>query len=190
MDYPEERDSAVRAETELGPYSEADAPEAVRVDLGALAIPALAGLEIQPQVEADGQTISALTLLVGNSAAQVMPLTQSRSGGLWDELRAELRENLESQGATVNELTGRWGRELRALLPETLEDGRQAFTPVRVVGISGDRWLLRIVFQGRAAADEGESIEDVIAQVVVRRGTDPRPPGDILPISLPSEAQE
>jgi hypothetical protein len=56
-----------------------------------------------------------------------------------------------------------------------------------VVGIDGPRWMLRATFLGRAVNDPAvfERLATLIKDVVVVRGDQPMPPGDLIPLTVP-----
>ena len=82
-----------------GPYDEADSPddELERLDLGALRIPVVSGVEVRVDVNPDGQVIAA-TLSYGGSEAQVGAFAAPRTAGIWDEIRAEIRGSIIEPG--------------------------------------------------------------------------------------------
>ena len=61
--------------------------------------------------------------------------------------------------------------------------------PARFIGVDGPRWFLRGVLSGRAAvdADAAKPLESVFANVVVVRDGNPRPPRDLLTLTLPEQ---
>ena len=115
-----------------------------------------------------------------------------RSGGVWDELRDEIRSGFEKQGAKVADIRTRYGNELLVDMPMTMPDGRSATSRMRILGREGDRWFARIDIIGPAAADAdaGLEIEKVIDRIVVRRDEHPRTRLELLPVRLPAGAQE
>jgi hypothetical protein len=176
-------------DTELttGPYDEADAPddELERLDLGALRIPVLRGVEVRVDV-ADGQVVAA-TLSYGGSEAQLGVFAAPRTAGIWDEVRREIRTSITQQGGTAQDVKGRFGTELTGRIP--VQGGHQS---VRFIGVDGPRWFLRGLFSGAAAADPAKAavLEDAIRNVVVVRGASPMPVRDPLVLALPAEVAE
>ena len=75
---------------------------------------------------------------------------------------------------------------LNARTPE----GRTGHRPARFIGADGPRWFLRGVITGKAAVEPAaaERLEQVFAQTVVVRGTEARPPRDLLALRLPGAA--
>jgi hypothetical protein len=175
-------------DAERGPYDIDDAPDdgLERLDLGSLKIPALPGVEVQIQANEQGE-IAAVALIAGPSAVQVGAFAAPRTEGIWDEVRAELREGVESEGGTVTEKRGTYGPELVGRI--TAPEGPQQ---VRFVGIDRPRWFLRAVFHGEAAADPAAAPEllDCLGKIVVERGGEAMPVRDPLPLRLPPEAVE
>lgn len=175
-------------DAERGPYDIDDAPDdgLERLDLGSLKIPALPGVEVQIQANEQGE-IAAVALIAGPSAVQVGAFAAPRTEGIWDEVRAELREGVESEGGTVTEKRGAYGPELVGRI--TTPEGPQQ---VRFVGIDRPRWFLRAVFHGEAAADPAAAPEllDCLGKIVVERGGEAMPVRDPLPLRLPPEAVE
>jgi hypothetical protein len=179
-----ERDTDVTT----GPYDELDAPDdgLERLDLGALQIPVIGGVEVRVDVGPDGQVIAA-TLSYGGSEAQVGAFAAPRTAGIWDEVRKEIRASISQQGGTAQESRGRFGTELSGRIP--VQDGYQN---VRFVGVDGPRWFLRGLFSGPAAGDPAKAavLEDAVRSIVVVRGTSPMPVRDPLPLTLPAEIKE
>ncbi|WP_306367940.1 DUF3710 domain-containing protein [Nocardiopsis sp. CC223A] len=182
-----------------GPWDAAeDAPELKRMDLGGIRVPQEQGTEIQVNVAQDAQgkqKVIGVTLVRGKSAVQVQPFAAPKSSGLWDEMREELREQVEKQGGKVEDHDGTFGPELKALVPvpgRTTEDGRQLAQRVRFIGVDGPRWVLRGVIRGEGAAkpEMMAEAEKLFSDVVVVRGDQPVPPGELLPITVPKQVQE
>jgi len=171
-----------------GPYDEADAPgDALeRLDLGALRIPVLEGVEVRVDVGPEGQ-VAAATLSAAGSEMQVGVFAAPRRDGIWDEVRKEIRGSITSQGGTAQDAQGRFGTELTGRVP--VQGGYQS---VRFVGVDGPRWFLRALFTGQGATDPARAaaLEDALRNVVVVRGTDPMPVRDPLPLLLPKEVAE
>ncbi|MBA3249268.1 MAG: DUF3710 domain-containing protein [Geodermatophilaceae bacterium] len=168
-----------------GPYDVADAPEdtMVRIDLGALRLPAPRGGDLRLDVNKAGAIISA-TLRLNGSAMQVGVFAAPRHEGIWREVRAEILETLGRQGGTGTERKGRFGTELEARL--AMKQGPQ---PARFLGVDGPRWFVRALITGPAAseAEQAKPLEDVFGQLVVVRGTDPMPVREAIPLQLPAD---
>lgn len=163
-----------------------------RVDLGALVIAPREGLQLRMQVEDATQEVQAVLLAGPDGALELMAFAAPRGDtGLWDEVRPQLAADMSRRGGTADEVEGPWGTELACRLSVQRNDGSDAVQPSRIIGIHGPRWMLRATLLGRPALDEdaAEPWEAVLADVVVRRGTEPRGVGEQLPIELPPQAR-
>lgn len=181
----------VRAED--GPYDISEWPEVDgRVDLGALRIPVLKGMQLRLDLEQGSGRVIGATLGFGASQAQVQVFAAPRSGGLWDELRPEIARGLVEAGGAAEAADGFLGKELRARMPGRAPDGRVAFQPARFLGVDGERWFLRIVVNGPAATDDAQlrGVLAVLRKLVVSRGDEPRPPREVLTLTPPKGFEE
>lgn len=159
-----------------------------RVDLGALWMRGVPGMELRLEVDQESQQVNAATAVLGDSALQVQAFAAPRSSGLWDEIRAEIATAVEGQGGTAEEQQGDLGTHLRTRMPSTV-DGRTVFAPATFVGVDGPRWFLRGVLSGRAAIDDAAAapLIGVFREAVVVRGGDPMAPRELLPLTLPRD---
>jgi hypothetical protein len=171
-----------------GPYDSSDAPDDVeRFDLGSLRIPVVDGVSVQVQANNDG-VIQQVALIWQDSALMLSVLAAPRTEDIWDDVRADIRRELEAGGATVEEVRDRqYRRQLQARL--TTPDGP---VDLRFVGVDGPRWLLRAVFQGAAALDTAAAgpLSECLRDVVVFRGREALPVTEPLPLRLPKEVAE
>jgi hypothetical protein len=174
-----------------GPFDAADVGTmGPRVDLGALWLPVLPGLELRMEIDKRTEKVTGVSATLGPSGLQVQAFAAPRTEGIWDEVRAEIAASVTGQGGTVDDVPGPFGRELIARIPAQTPDGRQAVRPARFVGVDGPRWFLRGVLTGQAAVDAeaARPLESVFANVVVVRDNSPRPPRDLLTLTLPNQA--
>ena len=174
---------------EVGPWdiSENYPPEE-RVDCGSLLIPVREDFTVQ--INDDEEQGAWVAVVHGESGMQLQAFAAPRSGGLWDEVRQEIADNITESGGNSHEMAGPFGPELMAQVPigEEGEPGTQ-LQPVRFLGFDGPRWFLRGVISGPAAVDHGLSapFNALFSQVVVVRGDYPAPPREQLEIRLPEE---
>ncbi|RKS07877.1 uncharacterized protein DUF3710 [Nocardiopsis sp. Huas11] len=182
-----------------GPWdSHEDFPELQRMDMGSLRLPVQQGSQIQLNFTKDAQgkqRVIGVTLVLGKTWLQVRPFAAPKTSGLWDERRAEILEQVTKEGGRVQEHEGTFGTEIKALLPvkgRTTEDGKQVAEPVRFIGVDGPRWLLHGVIRGEGAIrpEKMGEVEQIFAGIVVVRGDQPVPPGDMLQIVVPKKVQE
>lgn len=162
-----------------------------RADLGSVLVPAIADRELRLQVdEASGQ-VRAVMLAGPDGACEFQAFAAPRNGDLWSTVRPQIAEDLVRRGGSAEEREGRWGTELVCQLPVQRPDGTVAAQPSRIIGINGERWMLRASFLGRPAVEPEATPEweDALAQVVVRRGEQAMPVGEPLPVQLPDDAR-
>ncbi|MGK5739098.1 DUF3710 domain-containing protein [Micromonospora sp. URMC 103] len=184
-DYPAEEAGA--PSIARGPYDISEAPSGVaRLDLGSLHIPAVPEVEVRVQADQQG-VIQQVVLVHGANALQLGVFAAPRSEGIWDEVRAEIRQSLVADGATAREVPGDYGTELRATV--NTQDGP---TDLRFVGVDGPRWMVRAVFQGAAAVDPAAAgpLAECLEGLVVDRGQEAKPVREPLPLRLPREAEQ
>ena len=182
----DEMDQPVLPAREFGPYDLSEAPpdDRGRLDLGALRVPAVAGVEVHLQAGPDGR-VQQVVLAHEGSRLQLGAFAAPRSEGIWDEVRETLRDVLQTNGATPKEIDGEYGPELTA----RVSDGSTT-VDVRHVGIDGPRWFVHGVYIGDAAQDPTKAgpLRDVLHGLVVDRGKDAMPVQEALPLRLPAEA--
>ena len=171
-----------------GPYDERDAPaeDVARIDLGAMLIPATPGIDVRLDVAEDQQVVSA-TLVTAFGQMQLGVFAAPRNDGIWDEVRAEIKESVTAQSGSVRDASGGpFGTEL---LGKLKMDG--VLTPVRFIGVDGPRWFLRAMLVGVAASETARAapFENVLREIVVVRGTDPLPVREPVPLRLPKQAE-
>lgn len=201
-----------------GPYdvTEIDSIESTeespKVDLGSLILTPAPGSELRLQVaEETGEIVSAMLVIetiveppagasqktqAHSSALELGAYAAPRSGGLWAELRDEISRSATEAGGTASLGEGPFGVELRRLIPVTTPDGEEGYQPSRMWVAEGPRWLLRGIVYGQAAIEEDADspvVADVLAafrQVIVRRGDEAMAPGDLLPLTMPTNMSQ
>lgn len=173
-----------------GPWDIADVDDEVtRLDLGPLQVPVPEGCEIRVDVQED-HTVTAATLVQGNSALQMHVFAAPRTEGIWADVRDEIIDSLRGSGGSAEPAEGPFGPELRARIPAEMPGQGTVLQAARFVGVDGPRWFLRGLFTGPAATDpmQARVLESAFRNVVVIRGGDAMAPRDLLPLRLPKEA--
>jgi hypothetical protein len=162
-----------------------------RVDLGALLLLPVPGTELQLQVDEATGNVQSVMFAGPEGALELRVFAAPRHGDLWSEVRPEIAADLGRRGGTATEREGRFGTELVCQMPVTLPDGKAGMQPSRVIGINGNRWMLRATMLGRPAVepDAGAAFEDALTTVAVRRGSHAMPVGDPLGLTLPPDAR-
>jgi hypothetical protein len=147
------------------------------LDLGSVLVPVVEGGQVTVEMTADHQP-QAVYLVTPHGRISVAAFAAPRSPGLWAEVVGELVESLRADGATAATESGHWGREVIGTVPGAVH---------RFIGVDGPRWMVRCV-----ASAPPESADDltlvaraVLSETVVRRGSDPYPPREPLPVVLP-----
>ncbi len=175
---PGESDEA----TASGPFdvSQVEGDGIDRADLGSVLVPAIADRELRLQVDEQSGEVRAVMLAGSDGACEFQAFAAPRNGDLWGTVRPQIAEDMARRGGQTTEREGRWGTELVCQMPVKRPDGTEATQPSRIVGINGDRWMLRASFLGRPALEPEETSEweDALAQVVVRRGEQAMPVGE------------
>ena len=184
---PWERRKPTPTAVTTGPFDITDAPddEIARVDLGALQVP-VSELEMRLDV-AETQEVVSVTLVSEQGQMQLGAFAAPRSEGIWDDVRAEIKQGLTEQGGRAVDEDGDFGKELVGQLGP--DAGR---APVRFIGVNGPRWLLRAMLVGPVAQSEGARADflETLRRTVVVRGTDPLPVREPIPLRLPLEVAE
>lgn len=180
-----------------GPWdSDGAYPEADRIDCGSLLVPVRDGTDVQINVnEEQGIWVAVVR---GESAMQLQAFAAPRREALWAEVRQEIADNVVEAGGTSRDAAGPFGPELQARVSVT-DPGQPEGTAqpeqqqqLRFIGADGPRWFLRGMISGPAASDEAlaAEFEEIFADVVVVRGSYPKPPKEQLEITLPEEARQ
>jgi hypothetical protein len=189
-------DSAQRTDQPLaGPWDADDLPaevaEVERADLGALLILPVEGKEIRLQVDESNGEVAAVLIADEEGAVELRAFAAPRNADMWSEVLPQLEADVVARGGVHQRHDGAWGPELLCQLQVQMPDGEQGVQPSRIVGVNGPRWLLRATFLGRPAVDaaSGAEWEQILRQVVVRRGRTAMPKGEALPMVLPQSAR-
>jgi hypothetical protein len=175
-----DRDQGPWDVTEIDP---ADAIE--RLDLGSLRVTPVDGVDVQVQVDEATGNVVQLTFARPDGAVQVQPYAAPRSGGLWEDVRGQIKSSINQGGGLVEEAQGSFGTELRA---QIRSEGTTVLQPARFTGVEGPRWFLRSVFLGAATkpGPTADVLESVVRSLVVVRGGEAMPVGAPMPLKLPN----
>jgi hypothetical protein len=184
---------ATEAVPATGPF-DADDPAVDRtidrVDLGSLLLEPTDGIEVRLQTGAD-EEVQAVILAAEEGIVEVRAFAAPRNGDLWSEVMPRIAADYAQRGGTASQREGRYGTELECRVTVRTEDGRTGTQVSRVVGVNGDRWMLRATFLGLPAMepDNAGPWQDALERVVVRRGSQAMPVGAELPLKLPPASQ-
>ncbi|TQK75567.1 uncharacterized protein DUF3710 [Rarobacter incanus] len=181
-------DTVADATAKSGPYDVAERPELGNlIDFGVLRVPGIDGMNVRLQSDPN-DVIGGIAIEVGKTNLQLNAFAAPKSAGIWDEVRDEIAASLTADGGFADVVQGPFGKELQARIPvRTARGGNHGHAPARFIGIDGPRWMLRAVItgEGATAAAAAEQVESLIAGTVVVRGSEARPPREILPLTAP-----
>ncbi|MGC2976106.1 DUF3710 domain-containing protein [Brevibacterium sp. FAM 25378] len=174
--------------SEKGPFDISEEyPEHDRLDLGALKVPVVDGMQVRLDTDDDSQRVLAVTLIHDGGGIQLQAFATPRSEGLWNTVRQQLTESVTKQGGESTELHTSLGKELAIEVPAKTESGRPGKRAMRFAGIDGPRWFVRAVFSGKAVTDEEVRAElsALFRGVVVDRGEDAMAPRELIALTAP-----
>lgn len=187
----------VDAAPAIGPFDADQLPEdwpgtgRDTADLGSLLIAPAAGREVRMQVEESTGRVQAVLVTGDDGMVELRAFAAPRNGDLWGEIRPQLAADMSRRGGVATEQEGEFGPELACQLTVQQPDGTNAIQPSRIIGVNGDRWMLRATLMGRPAMEEKipQAWIDTISNIAVRRGIGAMPVGEPLPIVLPERAR-
>jgi hypothetical protein len=175
----------------------ADLDTSSMLDLGALLLPNLQGLEVHLDLDPRSGIGKSVSLHLNMTIAEVQVFAAAANEDPWADMRNSIVAGLREQEVDCTVEIGRFGSEIYAVMPTVDLDGNTYVQPVRFVGVRGSRWLVRVVISGDGAlltndeiASGVSEIDGVIAKLVVNRGEAPIPPGERLALRSPTVAAE
>lgn len=178
----------------VGPYDADDLPDdgVERIDLGSLLVAPQEGRELRLQVDESSGTVQAVLLAGTDGMVELRAFAAPRNGDLWAEVRPQLAADMARRGGIATEREGDFGTELLCELQVQRPDGTMATQPSRIIGVNGERWLLRATLMGRPAMEESLPADwaETIRSVAVQRGIGAMPVGEPLPVALPANARK
>ncbi|MCW2800644.1 MAG: hypothetical protein JWQ70_2116 [Aeromicrobium sp.] len=160
------------------------------LDLGPLLLRGQEGITFQLPADGEDGEIGSVVLVSEDSALELRVFAATRSGGLWDEVRVDLAEEVGRLGGESTVADGPYGAELHIAVPATSPEGDEGLQPSRIIGIEGPRWMLRATVLGAAALDLSDAglLMVALRDVIVVRGAEPRIPREPLLLTLPEDA--
>lgn len=159
--------------------------EDTHLQLGSIYLPFMKDIKIFVKKEKDVEFLSGITISFRTSSLEIEPFAAPRSSGLWDKHR----ENLIASNPGAEETEGTFGKEV--ILPVSIEGGKTLKT--RIAAVDGPRWMLRGIFTGPAASENGEekeALEEFFSRIVVDRGSVPIAPESLLPMTAPKTPED
>lgn len=179
---------------EDGPFDvsevELDADDIERLDFGTLVLTPFDGMQMQLQVDQETNLVQAVLVMHEQSAIEIALFAAPAQSSLLSDIRREMSDAAEAAGGSANLVAGPFGTEIRRVIPVQGSDGQQGYHVSRTWFAAGPKWLLRGVLMGEAGMKEvlegaDELLFEFFCNAVVRRGHDPRVPGDLIPMTIP-----
>jgi hypothetical protein len=163
------------------------------LDLGALFLPNIPGLEVHLDLDPRSGIGKSVSLHLNMTIAEVQVFAAAVNEDPWAIMRDAIVIGLREQKVDCTLEMGRFGTEVHAVMPTVDLDGNAHVQTVRFMGVRGSRWLVRAVVSGDGALSKGiqdekaiTEIDEVIARLVVNRGDAPLPPGERLGLRSPT----
>lgn len=146
------------------------------LDLGSMLIPVPHGGEVKVDMGPEGPQM--IHLEVDGGRITPIAFAAPRNGDLWAESVEETVAGMTKDGLDVYVEDGPWGQEICAVAGEG---------QMRLIGVNGPRWMFRAMLAGeKSQADELAKVaREIIARTFIRRGNDPIPAGQPLPVLMP-----
>lgn len=158
------------------------------INLGSVLLAPIDGVEVQVQADQSTGAVAAVTVIRDGAALSVVAFAAPKSGGLWEQVRTEMIEQVADAGSAHQVSEGSFGPQLITQVPTTAPDGTSAMQDARFLGFDGPRWFCRCVLFGDAV--QGDAMDDVINSLVVDRGSEAMAMGAQLPMRLPTALDE
>lgn len=148
------------------------------LDLGSLRIPLPKESQVQVEMGEQGPRMLHIVTKVGRITP--VAFAAPRKPGQWAESVEEIKEGMSRDGLVVTTEAGPWGAEVI---------GKNDNGQIRVIGIDGPRWMLRLTLAAPSGmeADLAEMAREVAARTFVYRGEDPILAGNALPVIMPEQ---
>ena len=160
------------------------------LDFGAIRISPHPEMKIRADVDERTKRVIALTLEVDSHRIQLQAFAATKNEGLWATTLRALADGIGSQGGQAEELNGLLGPELHASVPAIAGQTKVMRKSV-FVGVDGPRWFLRGVMSGpELLGPNYERLVSIFRSTAVNRGDIAMPPGDLLPLKLPTGDNE
>ncbi|MGA1469459.1 MAG: DUF3710 domain-containing protein [Aquiluna sp.] len=160
------------------------------LDFGAIRISPHPEMKIRADVDEKTKRVIALTLEVDSHRIQLQAFAATKNDGLWSTTLRALADGIGSQGGQAEQLNGLLGPELHASVPAIAGQTKVMRKSV-FVGVDGPRWFLRGVMSGpELLGPNYERLVSIFRSTAVNRGDIAMPPGDLLPLKLPTGDNE
>ena len=162
------------------------------IDLGGLVVKGIEGVELRLQVEDQQGTIAAVMFAGPDSGLELRAFAAPRSGGIWDEVRADIAAEADPprrDGERVRRRV-RHGADPEGAGPDTRRQAGHSAVPHRRCRRPSLAAARHVPRQERPSArSRGCRWRPRSADVIVVRGNDPMAPRDMIRMQMPAQAQ-
>ncbi|GEB96807.1 hypothetical protein CFL01nite_03020 [Corynebacterium flavescens] len=151
------------------------------LDLGSIRIPLPKESQVQVEMGENGPRM--LHIVTHHGRITPVAFAAPRHAGQWVEAAQEIIEGMSNDGLSTTTEIGPWGTEIV---------GTNGNGQIRVIGVEGPRWMLRMTLAAPAGKEE-ELValgREVVARSFVYRGENPVLAGNSLPVTLPKPLAE
>lgn len=156
------------------------------LDFGSIRLAPRPDMQIRADVDESSKRVIALTVEINRHRMQLQAFAATKSEGLWQQTLTALKDGIVNQGGSATITEGALGPELHAEVPIVVAEQKQLRNSI-FIGCDGPKWFLRGVISGpEMTSDHYQSLLAVFRSTVVNRGEGPMPPGDLLPLRLPT----
>jgi hypothetical protein len=172
-----------------GPWDYSKAPsDATFLDFGPLKVVRREGLKARLEADPIRGKVGAVSIKVNDAEVQLQVITAPAGQSYWSVVRKQLLAKLRASPGSQQAVEGKFGPEIIATIVERGRDGILADSTMRLVGVDGDRWLLRAVVVGPGATSDAtvERVDALLSQCAVERGTEALGAGTVLPLRPPA----
>lgn len=151
------------------------------LDLGSMVIPVPRGGGVIVEMGPEGPQM--IHLQVDGGRLTPVAFAAPRNGDLWAETIDETVAGMTKDGLEVHLEDGPWGQEICAVSGEG---------QMRIIGANGPRWMFRMTLAGEKSKAEELALiaREIVARTFIRRGNDPIPAGQALPVLMSPALQE
>jgi hypothetical protein len=173
---------------ELGPFDVSEVGVLIPyLDFGSIRIAPKQDMQIRADVEESTKRVIALTIEMAGHRMQLQAFASSKAAGIWGDTMAAIESGISAQGGNCEKLAGLLGPELKAQVHAD-ENGKKVLRESRFIGVDGPRWFLRGVLSGPELYLQSnyEALIQIFRATAVNRGNIAMPPGELLPLTLPS----
>lgn len=173
---------------ENGPFDESEIGLlAPYLDFGSLRVSPQPEVVIKADIDEATKRIVSLSLESLGHRIQIQAFAASKTEGLWQSTMNAIETGIKANNGLAEQISGALGPELR-VQTSVVENGQKLLRESRFVGVDGPRWFLRGVLTGPELYSEATylALISLFRSVAVSRGDVPMPPGDLLPITLPT----